>query len=242
MLVIEDSIHAEQAGRFQRFDEAVAELRRRAAIPWDEEPNRAPCTSWRSCGREYHVLAYDTSETPWKLLKDVGVLNVSATGIEWVEGFETVWLTDISVRNDGNVAAPGKPKRFSFAVVLELQYDGPQTEIVEYADIYDAASKKVIGLTNEGADEAAAASFVFRGGKIQMTVKPYVREGITFTVKGASESVARKLDDVTWRYFKATLVAGKIDGDPLRVRNADGEIIDVVEGTQFELKMRIKES
>ena len=91
MIVIDDGIHCEHDGRFNTFEDAVAELRRRAAIPWDQEPNRAPCTSWRKCGREYHLLKYDDAQTPWKLLRGVPVLNVSAKGVEWIEGFELAW-------------------------------------------------------------------------------------------------------------------------------------------------------
>jgi len=87
MFVIEDNIHAEQDGQFASLAEAVAELGRRAAIPWDKPPNLAPCTSWRTCGREYFVLEFDSSQTPWKLLQRVPVLNVSADRVEWMEGF-----------------------------------------------------------------------------------------------------------------------------------------------------------
>ena len=93
MIVIDDSIHCEHGGRFNTFEDAVAELWHRAAIPWDQEPNRAPCTSWRKCGREYHVLEYDDSRTPWTLVRGVPVLNLSAIGVEWIEGFERAWET-----------------------------------------------------------------------------------------------------------------------------------------------------
>jgi hypothetical protein len=90
MFVIEDEIHAEQHGQFSSFDEALAELRRAAKIPWDEAPNLAPCTSWRTCGREYVILEYDDSSTPWKVLRCVPVLNVSASGVKWSSGFEAM--------------------------------------------------------------------------------------------------------------------------------------------------------
>jgi hypothetical protein len=91
MIVIEDSIHAEQNGQFACLAEAVAELQRRAAIPWDKPPNVAPCVSWQTCGREYFILEFDTSQTPWKLLRSVPVLNVSAERVEWVDNFEQAW-------------------------------------------------------------------------------------------------------------------------------------------------------
>jgi hypothetical protein len=61
MFVIEDEIHAEHHGHF-----GDAELRRRAKIPWDEAPNVAPCMSWPTCERDYVILEFDDSSTPWK--------------------------------------------------------------------------------------------------------------------------------------------------------------------------------
>ena len=91
MIVTEDSIHCETNGNFEKFEDAIAELRRRAAIQWDQPPNRAPCTAWRTCGREYRVLEFDVSHGPWKLLRNIAVLNMSAKGVNWVSGFERAW-------------------------------------------------------------------------------------------------------------------------------------------------------
>jgi hypothetical protein len=63
MFLIEDELHSErQDGDFPTFDAAIAELQRRATIPWNEPPNVAPCQSWRTCGRNYEVIEYDASE------------------------------------------------------------------------------------------------------------------------------------------------------------------------------------
>jgi hypothetical protein len=91
MIYLEDEIHCEQDGPFETFEDAVSELRRRASIAWDKPPNQAPCISWQTCGREYHVLEYNEAKQPWKLLRDVPALNVSAKCIAWVEGFEQAW-------------------------------------------------------------------------------------------------------------------------------------------------------
>jgi hypothetical protein len=57
MFVIEDELHAEpQAGEFRSLADAVADLKRRALVPWDQEPNRAPCEGWRTCGRSYEIV------------------------------------------------------------------------------------------------------------------------------------------------------------------------------------------
>jgi len=83
--IIEDELHAEwQNGEFSTFEDAVVELRRRAGIPWDVEPNRAPCTSWNTCGRTYEIIEFDTTGSPWAEVRRVPVLNVSKTGVEWL--------------------------------------------------------------------------------------------------------------------------------------------------------------
>ena len=51
MFVIEDEIHAEPSREvFPSRDEAMAELKRLATVPCNEEPNRAPCIGWKTCG------------------------------------------------------------------------------------------------------------------------------------------------------------------------------------------------
>ena len=85
MFLIEDERHAEpQGGNFQTFDAAMAELRRLAAIPWDQPPNVAPCQGWRTCGRSYEIVEYDESSQSWRELRRIPALRVSAKGIEWL--------------------------------------------------------------------------------------------------------------------------------------------------------------
>jgi hypothetical protein len=85
MFIIEDELHAEhQDGTFASFEQALAELKRRAALPWDQAPNVAPCTSWRTCGRNYEIIEFDDSALPWKQLSRVPALEVSAKGAKWL--------------------------------------------------------------------------------------------------------------------------------------------------------------
>jgi hypothetical protein len=93
MIAIEDAIHCEHDGEYERIEDAFSELRRRAAVPWDSSPNQAPCTSWKTCGREYCLIEYDVSHKPWKLLRRVEVLKISAKGVSWVDGFEEAWAS-----------------------------------------------------------------------------------------------------------------------------------------------------
>ena len=88
MFVIEDERHAEPQGKYVKLEDAVAELRRRSRIPWDEAPNRAPCMSSRTCGRVYELIEYDDTQTPWKVLRRVFALEISAAGVEWSREFE----------------------------------------------------------------------------------------------------------------------------------------------------------
>ena len=85
MFKIEDEWHAElQDGEFPSLAAAATELRTRAGIPWDQRPNLAPCTSWRTCGRKYVVVEYDTSVSPWRQLQRIAVLEIDSSGIRWV--------------------------------------------------------------------------------------------------------------------------------------------------------------
>jgi len=90
MFVVEDESHAEPQGEFETFEDAMAELRRRAAMPWDREPNLAPCTSWKTCGRHYEVVEYDSRHTPWRELSRVSVLEISAAGVAWKVSPDTI--------------------------------------------------------------------------------------------------------------------------------------------------------
>jgi hypothetical protein len=85
MFVLHDERHAElQDGEFTSLFEAMVELRRRSALPWNEEPNVAPCTSWQTCGRTYAVVEYDTTAVPWKVIQWHTMLEVTAAGVIWL--------------------------------------------------------------------------------------------------------------------------------------------------------------
>jgi hypothetical protein len=96
MIQIEDEIHAESNGQFPTFADAMAELRRRAEIPWDAEPNRAPCTGWKKCGREYALVEYDDCATHWKKLRSLLVLKISSRGVVWTDNAEHQWASLIN--------------------------------------------------------------------------------------------------------------------------------------------------
>ncbi|MBK0404803.1 hypothetical protein I5M27_17560 [Adhaeribacter sp. BT258] len=82
---IEDEFHAESQGQFDNYAAALAELQRRTKIPWNEKPNKCPCTNWKNCHRDFQIIHYDTKEIPWKELNRTDVYRISAKGIEWKE-------------------------------------------------------------------------------------------------------------------------------------------------------------
>jgi len=81
--VLEDQTHAEPAGEFETVAAAWEELRRLSRIAWDEAPNVAPCQSWRTCGRDYEIIEYETSRRPWKELRRYAGLKIGAGGLSW---------------------------------------------------------------------------------------------------------------------------------------------------------------
>jgi hypothetical protein len=83
IFVIEDEFHAEWQGQFQSSDAALADLQARASVPWSEAPNRCPCTSWKTCGRDYVVIEFDDRVSPWEEIGRTPVLSVGATGAIW---------------------------------------------------------------------------------------------------------------------------------------------------------------
>jgi len=85
MIIIEDERHCEWIdGEFPTLAEAWAELERRAGLPWNEAPNRAPCTGWRTCGRRYVIIEFGTSVEPWRRLRSLTALNVLPQGVIWL--------------------------------------------------------------------------------------------------------------------------------------------------------------
>ena len=54
-------------------------------MPWDQRPNRAPCTSWRTCGRKWVLAEFGESPEDWKELEHIWV-RVSAAGVTWADG------------------------------------------------------------------------------------------------------------------------------------------------------------
>jgi hypothetical protein len=85
MFIIEDDFHAEFIGeKFDTFDSAILELRKISAVPFGNIPNKPPCVDWQNCQRDYQIVEYDDTQTPWKLIAKTQVLNISASKSVWL--------------------------------------------------------------------------------------------------------------------------------------------------------------
>jgi hypothetical protein len=85
MFIIEDDFHTEFIGeKFNTFDSAILELQRISTIPFSSPPNTPPCVDWQNCQRDYQIVEYDDTQTPWKLIAKTQVLHISASKIMWL--------------------------------------------------------------------------------------------------------------------------------------------------------------
>jgi hypothetical protein len=92
VILIQDDMHAElQKTEYASFQQAVEELKRRAAIPWNEPPNRCPCLGG-TCGRAYALREFERAEPPpWKSLRKAIVVKVNRAGVVWNPDYERDW-------------------------------------------------------------------------------------------------------------------------------------------------------
>ena len=87
MFTIEDGRHCEIESGYETFELALGEIRRRVSIPWSEPPNRAPCASWRTCGRSYGIREYDKTTTSHTYHERIFIVQIDADGIRWGTDF-----------------------------------------------------------------------------------------------------------------------------------------------------------
>ena len=84
MFNIEDETHCQiVAGDLTTLAEAVTELTRLAAIPWNQQPNKPPCMGWHRCGRRYVIVECDEAGVPWQQLRRIRGVDISANGVIW---------------------------------------------------------------------------------------------------------------------------------------------------------------
>lgn len=100
-----DEIHCEHVDSYPNFADALAEVARRCELPWDASPNRAPCRSWKTCGRKYQIREY-ASKTSSTLLGSCDICDVNSTGIAWHSGFTAATMALPLVTVDATFIPP----------------------------------------------------------------------------------------------------------------------------------------
>jgi hypothetical protein len=79
--IIEDETHSEQMSEHGSLEAAQLELARLEALPWDKQPNLAPCGSWETCGRNYVLIEGENIGDEWRQISRTPMFDISAKGI-----------------------------------------------------------------------------------------------------------------------------------------------------------------
>ena len=80
--VVDDQRHCQHIGRFKSYGDAKLAIVGFVSNRWDEEPNRAPCRNWETCGRDYQIIEVDTDD---KFLKATLICKISCDGAIWFD-------------------------------------------------------------------------------------------------------------------------------------------------------------
>ena len=78
--LIQDEFHCERQWEYNSFNEALLEIERISKLPYDIEPNICPCTSWKTCGRDYIIIEYENGVE----IKRSEILEIWADWIKWL--------------------------------------------------------------------------------------------------------------------------------------------------------------
>ena len=103
MFVIEDENHSEQLGEYVTFEEALIRLQEWSKVAWDAPPKRAPCTSWKTCGRSYWIVEYKDEPGSTEPPPSHFIFEISATGIQWGQ-----MELDLTPAGDGRFRGAGR--------------------------------------------------------------------------------------------------------------------------------------
>ncbi|MDC7125383.1 MAG: hypothetical protein PQJ46_07440 [Spirochaetales bacterium] len=84
MFIVEDQNHCQYMGKYETYEAAIEKLNELSRIPWDQEPNRCPCRSWRTCEREYVIIEGKNENDKWVQISRTNFLKISYAGVEWL--------------------------------------------------------------------------------------------------------------------------------------------------------------
>ena len=165
MFGIEDERHAETFGEYRALVETVSELERLAQIPWDVEPNQAPCTNWKNCGREYWIFEYDDSIEPRKEIRSFPALRISAHAVRWTPIAREVFSRNFEDEVTVKFAEVRK--------ILMSDWDPIGVEgVIEAEDEYDTYIDQILSLSSQGATEQDVANHLMMVTKDLMGLEP----------------------------------------------------------------------
>ncbi len=101
MFIIEDTNHAWRSRHFASLSDAIKELQRLARVPWNEEPNWAPCKQWRTRGPLYQLLEVEYGPPRLKLIRSIEVLRINANEVTWLADPSVgIWGRPFDERNE----------------------------------------------------------------------------------------------------------------------------------------------
>lgn len=96
--VLEDDLHAETLAESSDKETALAEARRRAALPWDGPVNKPPCRNWRRCGRHLMLVTFDHA----RRFPDNELSTTSSPASDW-----SAWARRAVKEGSSSSAPPG---------------------------------------------------------------------------------------------------------------------------------------
>lgn len=79
--IIQDTIHCEYIWEYDNLTSALEILKNLSKLWWDKDKNKASCSSWETCGREYEFIEYEISWDKWEELNREAIFDISNSGI-----------------------------------------------------------------------------------------------------------------------------------------------------------------
>lgn len=147
--VISEKYHCWIHWEFDTFEDALCELHRKIDLPWDNEENRCPCTSWKTCSMYYEVCKYNWSH----LLSSEDIVEISSKWVDWFYKNYEIIYEQLDIASDDMYQASFwryildvwyEHERFVIRVIKDINWEEPVEEykidekkdIEHYIDIF----------------------------------------------------------------------------------------------------------